>query len=414
MALRKRPKILHLVYEDIGTPTGGMGVHVRDTLPLLTELFDITAIQFPMHRQDGAFYTVKNGVYKEVAFGKGLIPDPPDEWKTCPESYRVASLFSTCDFPSKDMPHIQRMITESMYRRNVLKILARHGYRPDLIHAHDAHLWRVVEDLRELWDCKTAITIHLSGLLDTPHLMEWPSFRYSCQTEATAYQESDLCFAVSESYRAQVAEWLERKDGLINVHNGVNSEYLSSVQPSSKLRSRYPKDKKLAVFVGRLTPQKGIEFLTAAARALPDWHFVIISHWHSMMECDTSRHLAAEVEALHNLTWEMGLTQHDKFQLMRSADVGIVPSRWEPFGIVALEWLGLGVPLVVTRVGGLPEFCNEGNASMIEPNEAALIEAIQNYRHNKGRVAKGIKTAQSFTWGKVATKYAAAYEEALA
>jgi glycosyltransferase involved in cell wall biosynthesis len=113
---------------------------------------------------------------------------------------------------------------------------------------------------------------------------------------------------------------------------------------------------KLILCVGRLVPQKGVEYFIRAiptiAKRYPEAKFVIVGEgWSRDI-------LEAEARASgHNKKIRFTGFASDKevINLMNSADVLVVPSIYEPFGIVALEGMATGVPVVASKVGGLSE-----------------------------------------------------------
>jgi len=113
---------------------------------------------------------------------------------------------------------------------------------------------------------------------------------------------------------------------------------------------------KMVLFVGRLVPQKGVEYLIRSMARIswrfPEAKFVIVGEgWmrgHLEWLADQSRQ-----------RWRVNFTgfisDDDLVVLTKSADVMVVPSVYEPFGIVALEGMAAGVPVVASQVGGLAE-----------------------------------------------------------
>lgn len=409
-----RPRILHLVYEDSGGPTGGMGLHVQHLTRLTKEYADVAVVQIDQHTHAGAFWRVDDGGWYEYPYrcDERGFPETPEGWVSEVNTFRVLSCFPTNDIDVGYDEKLQRFVAHQLFERNTLRHLS--DFRADIIHLHDAHLWRVAEALRALWRCKTAITVHLSILLSNPCLSQYPENLYSFGTELSAYSKADACICVSKCYRELVQRRCFRDDALYAIYNGVDYAALAAVEYDMEMRARYPLDKELVGFVGRLTPQKGLEHIEAAARALPDYHFIVISHEHAMMGCTTQRQFEAATEELPNLQWERHLTQAEKLCVMRVCDIGIVPSNWEPFGIVALEWMSLGVPLIASAVEGLAEFCDERNSTLIEPSGAALTAAIRNHQCDTDQVEKARQTAQSFSWARMAEQTIRVYEETLA
>ena len=89
---------------------------------------------------------------------------------------------------------------------------------------------------------------------------------------------------------------------------------------------------------------------------------------------------------------------------MRIADIAIMPSLHEPFGITALEWMGLGVSLIVSGTGGLKEFCNDDNSTLIEPTSESLIKAIKNHKADIEKLRNAKETAKRYSWQEIARK----------
>lgn len=120
-------------------------------------------------------------------------------------------------------------------------------------------------------------------------------------------------------------------------------------------------------FAGRLTHQKGVDVLIEAARRLPTIPFQIAG------EGPERSTLAASAPA--NVTF-LGRVEDIPTRLAH-ADVLVVPSRWEGFGLIAAEGLAAGVPVIATRVDGLIEVVGH-HGTLIEPdNPSALTNAIQ-------------------------------------
>ncbi|UCH31550.1 MAG: glycosyltransferase family 4 protein [Candidatus Bathyarchaeota archaeon] len=113
---------------------------------------------------------------------------------------------------------------------------------------------------------------------------------------------------------------------------------------------------KLVLYVGRLVPQKGIEYLIRAMPHIswrfPEAKFIIVGEgW-----------MRGQLEWMADISGQGGRTNftgfipdQDLIALTKGADVMVVPSVYEPFGIVALEGMAAGVPVIVSQVGGLAE-----------------------------------------------------------
>lgn len=122
---------------------------------------------------------------------------------------------------------------------------------------------------------------------------------------------------------------------------------------------------RMVVAVGRLHPQKGFDVLVRASEMLRDRApdvFVVVAG-----EGPARPMLEGLIAAGESLVRLLG-DRHDVTDLVHAADVVVMPSRWEGWPLTAAEALGAGRPLVVTRVGGLPELVGDA-ALLVEPED---------------------------------------------
>ena len=175
---------------------------------------------------------------------------------------------------------------------------------------------------------------------------------------------------------------------------------------------------KLVSFVGKFTDFKGIDLLIKAARIISDEiqevAFAFAGDGQLMLDM---KKLKAELK-LDNVYFLGHQTQIDVASLYNAADVSVVPSRIEPFGLVALEALACGTPVVATKAGGLPDFVNNEVGQLVEmDNYEALAKAIieelkNNTKQTKGKFA-AIYAKENYSWKKTLQKVIEIYEEAI-
>ncbi|EQD58967.1 glycosyl transferase, group 1, partial [mine drainage metagenome] len=104
----------------------------------------------------------------------------------------------------------------------------------------------------------------------------------------------------------------------------------------------------------------------------------------------------------------------------RTADMLVIPSRFEPFGLVLLEGMARGLPIIASRVGGMPEIADQSGAVLWVPpgDSTALAEAIERLaddpalRRQLG--SSGPRRAEAFRWERRIPEIARVYEEAIA
>ena len=175
---------------------------------------------------------------------------------------------------------------------------------------------------------------------------------------------------------------------------------------------------KLVSFVGKFTDFKGIDILIKAARKItdeiPNVVFALAGDGQLMPDM---KKLKKELK-LDNVYFLGHQTQVDVASLYNAADVSIVPSRIEPFGLVAIEALACGTPVVATRAGGLPDFVNNEVGQLVEmENPEALADAIIEEIRNNTKQTKGKYAAKyaldNYSWNKTLQKVIEIYKEAM-
>lgn len=394
--MSSRLKVLMIMMGSPYDAQGGLGVHTRHLCNELRKHEDIelTFISADYITQQGGMYLIGDEEKKESV--------SLDDWKYTPNKYRLLEVFNTNDLFTQN-GFIQKMITNDIFIENVLSLLGSEKF--DLIHLHDSNLWKVAKNLRALYKCPILLSCHLNLLLSHERIPEDPHYMYDIQQEGTAIHESRKLICVSEYYKRKMIEYYHRdEDSIISIHNGVDFEFLNKIKYNKTLRSRY--DKPLIVFVGRLVPTKGVWHILEAIKQLPEYHFVLISIISPTLESVSD--IVDEIKLMKtkysNFEWLNNLDQDKKWDLMKIADIGIMPSLHEPFGITALEWVGLGVPLIVSDTGGLKEFCTGQNSTLIESSSLNLINAVKNHKRDESRIENGIQTAKHFKWSRIANK----------
>ena len=196
-------------------------------------------------------------------------------------------------------------------------------------------------------------------------------------------------------------------DGSV-VPNGIDAE------PPAAEHVDLPVSRPLVLAVGRVEQMKGFDLLLEAMAdpQLASAHVAIGG-------------AGSEVAALRSLAGELGLSERVRFlgrltpgqvtTAMASADVVVVPSRREAFGIVALEAWRSGTPLVGTVQGGMPEVVTGGiDGLLVDPTDvtalsAALRRLIRDGPLRARLVSAGRQRVEDYAWSRVAATYAECY-----
>jgi glycogen synthase len=187
------------------------------------------------------------------------------------------------------------------------------------------------------------------------------------------------------------------------------------------VRSRYgvQPHEKLVLCVGRLVPQKGIEHFIYSTQMVaqrhPESKFIIAGDgWYR----DYLERVTNATRQRSRTTFTGFVPDSDLVTLTKSADVMVVPSIYEPFGIVALEGMAAGVPVVASRIGGLMEFLEHDRTGVLvyprNPESIAwgIDYVLSNPDHAKWMARNAHEVVQrTYTWEAVAKKTSQMYEE---
>lgn len=178
------------------------------------------------------------------------------------------------------------------------------------------------------------------------------------------------------------------------------------------------KSAKIVGFVGKFTKFKGVDTLVDAAeivcREIPNTTFILAGDG----ELRESLEQRSKDLKLGDFIFLGHRNQDEIAELFNISDVAVVPSRIEPFGLVAIEALACGTPVVATNAGGLPDFINDEIGQLVEmDNPELLAKAIIQELKNGTKLTKGKAAAKfaadGFSWSKTLENVIKLYEESV-
>ncbi len=208
----------------------------------------------------------------------------------------------------------------------------------------------------------------------------------------------DKIICISEYIKRRLKEHGIEENKLTTIYNGIEQDDVG-----------YYEKENYFLFVGRLVKTKGVDrLIRAMAMANIDAEIVIAGKG-PMMEKWKSLAKKYGVKAIFP-GW---ISEEEKIKLMKKSRAFVLPSVYESFGIVLLEAMKYGTPIIAMNTGGIPEVI--GNAGMIVNNEKEMAEALSKIYNDddlaKKLGEKAITQVKKFSWDKIAKETFNVYEE---
>ncbi|WP_374610535.1 glycosyltransferase family 4 protein, partial [Gordonia sp. (in: high G+C Gram-positive bacteria)] len=285
-------------------------------------------------------------------------------------------------------------------------------WMPEVVHAHDWLVAHPAIALAEFFDVPLVSTIHAT---EAGRHSGWVSGRTNRQVHSVEWwlvSESDALITCSASMRDEVNRLFGYDATDITViHNGID---IRTWPFAERARTSGPAE---LLFAGRLEYEKGVQDLLAALprirRSHPGTTLTIAGD-------GTQRDWLMEQARKHRVGKAVrfvGPVDHTELvTLMHRCDAIVLPSRYEPFGIVALEAAATGVPLIVSTAGGLGEAVREPDTGLtFEPADVAgLAAAVRATLSDPGAAAQRALRARArltaeFSWAEVAERTASVH-----
>jgi starch synthase len=316
---------------------GGAGVHVVQLAQALRERSDISlSIHcFGMPRQDATGYQV------------------PEEFS---RSNPAVQALATDLIIADDLSNIDVVHTHTWYANMAGHVASLLYDIPHIVSAHS------LEPLRP-WKAE-----QLSG-----------GYQLSSWIEKNALENAAAIIAVSDGMRLDLLSSYPNVDPakVHTIRNGVDTEKFAP-QHNSGVLAKYKISGRYALFVGRITRQKGLAHLLRAWQNVPPEYGLVIA-----AGSPDEPHIGEEVAELitllqrtrNNIWWIRQMMPHDELTaVLTAADLFICPSIYEPLGIVNLEAMGCATAVLATAVGGIPEVVTDGETGvLVKYSESAAI-----------------------------------------
>ncbi|HHC07695.1 MAG TPA: glycosyltransferase family 1 protein [Actinobacteria bacterium] len=344
-----------------------------------------------------------------VVYTRRSDPSAPREVEA-PGGYRVVHLDAG---PPRTLP-VRELVPHVPAFAEELVDALRGGSRPDLLHSHYwLSGWAAAAAKRAL-GLPLANSFHTLGKVKEAnrHPAEPPESLLRIMTEAEVIEASD-CIVTATPYEF---------DDLLT-HYGASPERLCISPPGVDHRVFTPGDPcgarrrlgfdtaPLLLFVGRLQRHKGPDVAAAAharvAETIPDARLVFVGGPSGADGDETVVALEKQIAASgtkHLVTFHPPVPHVQLPDWYRAADVLLMPSRSESFGLVAAEAQACGLPVVASRVGGIPHVVRDAESGILVDDHdvddfaAACVAILENPAFRAELSAGAVRFASGFTW----------------
>jgi starch synthase len=300
----------------------------------------------------------------------------------------------------------------------------------DLVHSHTWYANLAGHVAKLLYGVPHVVTAHsLEPLRPWKAEQLGGGYALSSWAERSAIEAADAVIAVSGAMRADILGCYPALDPakVHVVHNGIDTTLYRPDRGTDVLeRIGVDPGRPYVLFVGRITRQKGVPHLLRAVRDIdPAAQVVLCAGAPDTPEIDREfRELFEELSRVREgVHWiPQMLPRADVIQLLTHATVFACPSVYEPLGIVNLEAMACGTPVVASRVGGIPEVVEDGKTGLLvdldddfEAGLAGALDTVLGDRETARRMGEAgrERAVGEFGWDAVARRTVRLYEEIL-
>ena len=329
--------------------------------------------------------------------------------------------------PKEDLPALLPAFLSGMLGRQL-----RDGLPYDVVHSHYWLSGWVGKGAKEIWGIPLVASFHTLGKVKNASapIGEDREPRSRVSGERGVVERADAILAPTPAEAANLIRMYGADPERIRVvPGGVDHEVFFPRDPKAARRRLHLTASRLALFVGRLQPHKGpdlaIRAVAEAHRLAPDLTRDLVL---AVVGGPSGRGGEAdEVSSLMQLAAESGLadrviffppqTQERLADFYSAADVALVPSRSESFGLVALEAQASGTPVVGTATGGLPYVVRDGVTGFLvegqEPGQYAdhLLHLLAHPREARRMGRAAVAQALRFSWDATTADVLSVYRE---
>lgn len=284
-------------------------------------------------------------------------------------------------------------------------------------------------ELRKSQLLKLIHTYHSLGAIKYKSISTIPLIaKTRLDVEKTCLETADCIVATSPQEHEHMQQYVSNKGNVTIIPCGTNIERFGSItRDTARQQLQLSPDTQVVLYVGRFDPRKGIETAVRAVSRLSEERksnlkLMIAGGWtpgaKDGKERDRIGKLIQEFGLENNVLFPGRLDHTVLPAYYAAADICVVPSHYEPFGLVAIEAMACGTPVIASDVGGLQFTVIPEETGLLAPakDDAAFAEAIERilgnaeWRMQLGQQARK-RVETKFSWDGVATQLGELYTQ---
>lgn len=394
-----------------GKDTGGMNVYVRE----LTRYLGMAGVHVDVFTRSQDEHVPH--ILHDLGYGNRVVHIPAG-----PESPR----------PKSELVNYIPLFVDGI--RNFAQ---SKGIQYDLIHSHYWMSGVAAEQLKKNWEVPMVHMFHTLGMMKN-RIARSPEERegeYRLVGEKRTLKAADMIIAATLAEKSQL-EFLYNfnSNNIEIIPPGVDiTRFYPISRDEAKAVIGIPENQRMILYVGRIEPLKGIDTLLRALSSMQHESDICCTPFHLVViggDPDaTPDTMNSEMLRLQILSHDLGIKDVVFFLGKRSqdslpyyysaADIVVVPSHYESFGMVALEAMACGTPVVASQVGGLAFLIQDGVTGFVVPdgepdllgNRLARLICDPDLRDQLG--CNGYKVAKTYSWEKITSQIITVYEKLL-
>jgi glycogen synthase len=354
-----------------------------------------------------------------VTRGEADVPAPTEEWRDGIHVVRVPEAPPVIPFEDL-VPWV--LAFNNRVTAAAGRLIREHDV--DVIHAHDWLVTYAAAALKETWDLPVVATIHATEYGRHQGWLPGPMNKLIHQVEWWLTYEARRVITCSSYMRQQVEDiFALPRDKVDVVPNGVDvSDFEVAADEAAAFRRTLTGPRtRMVLFAGRLEYEKGVQTVLRALRRVraevgPTRFFIAGVGTYS----DELRRQVRELGLRHHVRFTGFLEDHELRLHYAAADVAVAPSIYEPFGLVAVEAMACGTPVVVGDTGGLREIVSGGTGLSFTPQDEdelarELIRVLEDQDLARRLVERGRERIVSrYDWAAVGRRTVGVYATAIA